>query len=165
MPAVSAPRIVVMTGTDHHPFDRLVTWVDNWLASHPEAVASCYVQYGTSAARPRCPGSASLQIGQLGDLLDQADVLICHGGPASVSDAWRRGKVPIVVPRTQRLGEHVDDHQVDFCRKFAELGRVRLAEDPAGFARRPRILRRCVPRAIRPTSTSRSSSSASSWPT
>ena len=28
----------------------------------------------------------------------------------------------------------VDDHQVDFCLKIAELGRVRLAQTPAEFA-------------------------------
>jgi hypothetical protein len=61
-------------------------------------------------------------------------VLICHGGPASIADAWQRGKIPIVVPRQQRLGEHVDDHQVDFCLKFAELRRVRLAQDPDSLA-------------------------------
>jgi len=127
---MSTPRTVVIVGTDHHPFDRLVGWVNDWLDRHPYAVGSFYVQSGTASLAPNCAGSRYLDVAQLDRLLDEADVLICHGGPASIADAWRRGKIPIVVPRLRRLGEHVDDHQVDFCRKFAELGRVRLAEDP-----------------------------------
>ena len=63
-----------------------------------------------------------------------ADVMICHGGPGSIADAWARGLVPIVVPRLRRFGEVVDDHQVDFCRKLAGLGRIRLAQAPDALA-------------------------------
>jgi hypothetical protein len=51
-----------------------------------------------------------------------------------MADAWTRGQVPIAVPRLRRLGEVVDDHQVDFCRKLAALGSIRLAEDPVILA-------------------------------
>ena len=30
------------------------------------------------------------------------------------------GKVPIVVPRQKHFGEHVNDHQIEFCKKVAE---------------------------------------------
>ena len=30
--------------------------------------------------------------------------------------ALQFGKVPIVVPRQKKFGEHVNDHQLDFCR-------------------------------------------------
>jgi len=131
---VSAPRTVVTVGTDHHPFDRLIGWVNDWLRQNPGAAGSFYVQWGSASVAPICAGSRYLDVGSLEQVLDQADVLICHGGPASIADAWQRGKIPIVVPRQQRLGEHVDDHQVDFCLKFAELGRVRLANDPDALA-------------------------------
>jgi UDP-N-acetylglucosamine transferase subunit ALG13 len=128
---MTGPRIVVLVGTDHHPFDRLVRWINDWIDLRPEAAESVFVQWGTASAYPRCAGARLLDIEELSRLLDQADVIICHGGPASIVDAWRRGQIPIVVPRQAHLGEHVDDHQVDFCRKFASLGRVRLAQDAA----------------------------------
>lgn len=131
---MTAPRIVVVVGTDHHPFDRLIGWVNDWLGEHPAAIESCFVQSGSASVAPLCAGSDLLDIGQLDRLLDDADVIICHGGPASIADAWRRGQIPIAVPRLRRLGEHVDDHQVDFCRKFAGLGRVRLAPERAVLA-------------------------------
>jgi UDP-N-acetylglucosamine transferase subunit ALG13 len=130
----ASPRVVVTVGTDHHPFDRLIGWTNDWLRQHPEHIPGFFMQSGAASVQPDCPGSRFLDAGQLGALLDMADVMLCHGGPGSISDAWERGQVPIVVPRLRRLGEVVDDHQVDFCRKLAELGRVRLAEEPAGLA-------------------------------
>lgn len=130
----ASPRVVVTVGTDHHPFDRLIGWTNDWLRQHPEHIQGFFVQSGAASVQPDCPGSRFLDAGQLGALLDLADVMLCHGGPGSISDAWQRGQVPIVVPRLRRFGEVVDDHQVDFCRKLAELGRVRLAEEPTGLA-------------------------------
>jgi UDP-N-acetylglucosamine transferase subunit ALG13 len=127
-------RAVVVVGTDHHPFNRLMAWVNGWLMQHPEQAAGFYVQSGTASVTPTCRSASYLGIDELGVLLDQADVMICHGGPESIADAWSRGQVPIAVPRLRRLGEHVDDHQLDFCRRCAGLGRVRLAHTQADFA-------------------------------
>jgi UDP-N-acetylglucosamine transferase subunit ALG13 len=126
-------RVVVTVGTDHHPFDRLVTWVNDWLARHPDETAAFFVQSGSASATPLCRSSRFLGPEQLETLLDEASVLICHGGPGSIADAWARGQVPIVVPRLRRFGEAVDDHQVDFCRKLNGLGRVLVAETPSAL--------------------------------
>jgi UDP-N-acetylglucosamine transferase subunit ALG13 len=142
MPAVTAPpvpgtreargtRVLVTVGTDHYPFNRLIGWINDWLAQHPEQAADFFVQRGTASVVAACPEQQFLDADELGALLDEAAVVVCHGGPGSIADAWARGVAPIVVPRLRRLGEVVDDHQLDFCRKLAELGRVRLAEVPA----------------------------------
>jgi len=39
------------------------------------------------------------------------------------------GKRPVVVPRLQRHGEAVDDHQLPFARRAAEAGLLTLVED------------------------------------
>jgi UDP-N-acetylglucosamine transferase subunit ALG13 len=130
----AAPRFVVTVGTDHHPFDRLIGWTNDWLGRHPDQAPAFFVQSGAASVVPACRGSRLLEVGHLDALLDAADVIVCHGGPASIAAAWTRGRLPIVVPRTPQLGEHVDDHQVEFCRKVAELGRVRLAQTWADFA-------------------------------
>jgi UDP-N-acetylglucosamine transferase subunit ALG13 len=132
--APAMPRLVVTVGTDHHPFDRLIGWTNAWLRQHPEHVPAAFVQSGTASVVPACPASCFVEAAHLSALLDSADVVVCHGGPASIAEAWARGRLPIVVPRLPRLGEHVDDHQVDFCRKVAELGRIKLAQTPADFA-------------------------------
>jgi UDP-N-acetylglucosamine transferase subunit ALG13 len=150
----AGPRVVVTVGTDHHPFDRIIGWINDWLDAHPQQVRGFFVQSGAASVVPACPGSRFLDVGRLDAVLDEADVIVCHGGPASIAAAWARGLLPIVVPRRPQLGEHVDDHQVRFCLKLAELGRVWLAQTPAEFAsklaeaaRDPARLRADVPAA------------------
>lgn len=129
LPGESAGRrMVVIVGTDHHPFNRLIRWTNEWLCSHPEMSDRCFVQYGTASVRPTCSGSQFLEVSPLSAMLDTAEVIICHGGPGSISEAWARSRRPIVVPRLARLGEHVDDHQADFCQQVAELGKIALAQ-------------------------------------
>jgi diacylglycerol kinase (ATP) len=47
----AAPLLLVTVGTDHHPFDRLVRWVDGWLDGETGQAAGlrCLMQTGTSA--------------------------------------------------------------------------------------------------------------------
>ena len=44
-----------------------------------------------------------------------ADIIITHGGPATFMGAIAKGKKPIVVPRLEKFGEHVNDHQIEFA--------------------------------------------------
>jgi UDP-N-acetylglucosamine transferase subunit ALG13 len=130
----AGPRVVVTVGTDHHPFNRLIRWVNDWLDAHPERIPGFFVQSGPASVLPGCRGAQFLDVSQRDVLLDSADVIVCHGGPGCIADAWARGMIPIVVPRLPKLGEIVDEHQVDFCRKLAELHRVWVAQTPAEFA-------------------------------
>jgi UDP-N-acetylglucosamine transferase subunit ALG13 len=129
-----APLVLVTVGTDHHPFDRLIGWVNDWLGEHPAAAGAFFVQSGSARVEPACAGARFLDALALDQVLSAADMVICHGGPGSIADAWERGLVPITVPRQRRFGEVVDDHQVDFCDKLAGLGRIRLATDHGTFA-------------------------------
>jgi UDP-N-acetylglucosamine transferase subunit ALG13 len=144
------PLLLVTVGTDHHPFDRLVRWTWAWLAAHPGALR-CLMQTGTSAppaggvrGTPEgCPGEsgaaaweAYLEYGALQAAMGEAAAVVCHGGPGTILGARHTGAVPIVVPRRRRLGEHVDDHQLAFCRRLAaEGGDIHLAETEAGLHR------------------------------
>jgi UDP-N-acetylglucosamine transferase subunit ALG13 len=127
-------RVVVVVGTDHHPFDRLIRWTNEWLASHRDMSDTCFVQYGTSTVRPECPASSLLAVDALAALLDAAEVVVCHGGPSSMSDAWCRGITPVVVPRLASLGEHVDDHQVVFSERVEQVGKIAVARTFADFS-------------------------------
>jgi UDP-N-acetylglucosamine transferase subunit ALG13 len=122
---VRQPLVFVSVGTDHHPFDRLVGWVDAWL---PDDVR-CVVQYGTSAPPRRAEGVAYLAHGELAALLEEAVAVVCHGGPTTITESRRHGRRPIVVPRSPRLGEHVDEHQERFCARMAVKGLISAAED------------------------------------
>lgn len=127
------PLVLVVVGTDHHRFDRVVQWVDTWLAGRPVDagvvdVVDVVVQHGTSAPPVRARGHALVPHAELQDLMARATVVVTHGGPATIAEVRRRGRVPVVVPRDPGRGEHVDSHQQLFSRRMAAAGRVRLCE-------------------------------------
>jgi UDP-N-acetylglucosamine transferase subunit ALG13 len=62
--------------------------------------------------------------------ITEADLVILHGGAGSVIHAIHAGKIPVVMPRLAKYGEHVDDHQVEFARALAREGKIILAEEP-----------------------------------
>lgn len=132
--AVDIPLVLVTVGSDHHPFDRLVRWVDEWYADRAGAVR-CVVQHGTSAPPTRAEGSAYLPHDELQRLMREAAVVVTQGGPMSIVETRRAGSVPVVVPRSSALGEHVDDHQQAFCRRLAGEGLIRVPADGAELGR------------------------------
>ena len=67
--------------------------------------------------------------------MQDAHIVITHGGPASFMMPLLEGKVPIVVPRQSRFDEHVNDHQAIFCREVADRQKnIILVEDLSKLA-------------------------------
>ncbi len=121
--------VLVMAGTDHHPFGRLISWTDDWVRSRPEAPVRMITQHGRTFAPRLAQARDFLPRAELDRLLREASVVICHGGPSTIVETLRRGLVPIVLARTVSLGEHVDDHQQRFARVMAQRGLIRLVQD------------------------------------
>lgn len=119
--------VFVTVGTDHHPFDRMVDWVESWLAQGSSGV-DCFIQYGSSKAPSLAGGSPLVSRGEMERRLAGADAVVCHGGPGTILDSLRSGTKPIVLPRRAELGEHVDDHQRRFARRLRAAGFIEVAE-------------------------------------
>ena len=122
--------IFVTVGTLHFPFERLLRAVDG-LPGDEELIVQSRAP-GTRPARGRFVEDLTYE--QLVAEVSRARVVVCHAGVGSVLTALANGKRPIVVPRLQRYGEAVDDHQLPFGRRLAEAGLVTLVEDPAQLA-------------------------------
>lgn len=120
-----SPDVLVTVGTDCHPFDRLVTWVDTWLDTREGAPVTCLVQYGSSRPPKTAEGVAFLGHDRLGELMARAGAVVTHGGPSTIAEGRRHGHLPIVLARAPDLGEHVDDHQQRFVRRLSGEGVVR----------------------------------------
>jgi UDP-N-acetylglucosamine transferase subunit ALG13 len=71
---------------------------------------------------------------QMAEHFAAADVVVTHAGVGSILLAIRHGHVPIVIPRLQRNGEHLDDHQVELAERMAAQGRVEVVWDTADLA-------------------------------
>lgn len=121
-------RILVLLGTDHHPFDRLVKWADAWALSHPDDVVT--VQHGYTQAPSHADGVAFFTPDELQRQVPLADIVVTHGGPGTVTDALRGGRRPLLLPRDPRRGEHVDGHQMRFAPWAAAKEMVTLINDP-----------------------------------
>ena len=107
--------ILVSVGTHHQPFDRLVSACAALAASGEEVV----VQRGVSRLSPAgCTVVDQVRPDVLETWMRTARVVILHAGSSSFLQARALGRVPIVVPRRARYGEHVDDHQVELARSL-----------------------------------------------
>ena len=126
-------NVFVTVGTDHHPFDRLIGWVDSWLANGSQRAQS-FVQYGTSSPPMVAGGRDYVSHDEMDSLIANAGVIVCHGGPGTIIDCMRSGTKPIVVPRRHAFGEHVDDHQVRFARRLEAAGYIKVADDERELA-------------------------------
>ena len=117
--------IFVTVGSSATPFDRLLRAVDALRVEE-----RLVVQHGPSTIRPKgAECSEALSHTEFLDLVRSARVVVTHAGVGSIMTALGEQTRPIVVPRLAALGEAVDDHQVSFARRAAELGFVVLVED------------------------------------
>ena len=124
--------IYVTVGTHEQPFNRLIRCIDelkgNGIIEEEVMIQSGFSDYEIKHCKHK-------------DLFDQNDVLvnyeaarliIMHGGPSSIIQALQEGKVPIVVPRQKKFGEHINDHQLEFCRAVSKrYNNIILIEDIA----------------------------------
>lgn len=111
---------MLTVGTDHHPFDRAVRWVDAWAARNPEV--RVVIQHGSAGPPAHAIGRRLIPHAELQSLTASATAVVTHGGPATIMEISRRGRYPLVLPRDPALGEHVDDHQQRFARTMAGSG-------------------------------------------
>jgi UDP-N-acetylglucosamine transferase subunit ALG13 len=120
--------IFVAVGTERFPFDRLVRAADRVAATGIDA--DVFVQRGTSRYEPtRCAWSDLLAYEELRARLEDASLVVTHGGVGMTLLTLRAGKTPLVLPRLRSFGEHVDDHQLELAERLAAAGQVVLARD------------------------------------
>lgn len=119
----SRPLVLALVGTDHHPFDRLVGWIDAWAGARDARVV---VQHGTASPPANAEGVRVLPPEELAELLYRAMAVVCHGGPGTIAAVRAAGLLPIVVARDPSRGEHVDDHQERFVAAAERAGEIRV---------------------------------------
>lgn len=122
--------IFVTVGTHEQPFNRLVECVDK-LKRDGVIEEEVIIQTGYSTYEPEfCTWKALFPFQEMTRIVEEARIVITHGGPSSFIMPLQVGKTPIVVPRKYELGEHVNDHQVSFSKAMAErLGTIYVVED------------------------------------
>lgn len=112
--------IFVTVGTHEQPFNRLVEYIDN-LKQNRVINEEIIIQTGYSTYEVKyCVWKKFYPYQQIIKYVREARIVITHGGPSSFIMPLQEGKIPIVVPRQKKYGEHVNDHQVYFATKVSE---------------------------------------------
>ena len=107
--------IFVTVGTHEQPFDRLVRHIDE-LKGQGVITEDVFIQTGYTDYEPQhCQWSKLLPYSNMEKYVREARIVITHGGPSSFIMPLQIGKTPIVVPRQEKFGEHVNDHQLNFA--------------------------------------------------
>jgi UDP-N-acetylglucosamine transferase subunit ALG13 len=122
-------KTFVTLGFEKRPFDRLLKAVDEGIVRGiiPEAIL---VQKGNSPyTLRRCPSVPFLSYAEMRSALKSAEIIIAHAGVGTLLQCLRLNKIPILFPRSASLGEHVDDHQIEFARIMEEHKKALVAYD------------------------------------
>ncbi|MDO4982695.1 MAG: PssE/Cps14G family polysaccharide biosynthesis glycosyltransferase [Eubacteriales bacterium] len=126
--------IFICTGSQKFQFDRLLEAVDT-LAGSGTITEKIFAQSGYCTYRPEhFEYKPFLDRNEFAQKLDEADIVITHGGTGVIISAVKKRKKVIAVPRRAEYGEHVDDHQLQLLGQFKELDLICECDDPALLA-------------------------------
>jgi len=121
--------MIFLTVGTQFPFDRLVQAVDNIL-DEGLIDEEIFGQIGESSYKPRNFESvASLEKKVFDEHLQAASSIISHAGMGTITMALDNEKPLLVMPRSKRYGEAVNNHQIAIARRFSELGHILVAYD------------------------------------
>jgi len=123
--------IFVIVGQERFPFDRLLRIIDEATA-RGEIGPDVFGQTGCSHYQPKAfPCESYLPLSRMRQLIQESRIVVTHGGVGCIVLCLSAGKIPVVVPREKRLGEHLDDHQVEFAAMLEAERSILVAHSPA----------------------------------
>lgn len=112
--------IFVTVGTHEQGFERLVKEIDD-LKGNGIIKEDVIIQKGYTEYEPKnCISYKLIGYEDMQKNMNEARIIITHGGPASFIAPLTIGKVPIVVPRQKDFNEHVNNHQLEFVKQVVD---------------------------------------------
>ena len=113
--------IFITLGSQKFQFNRLLKAVDEQVAEG-KITDEIFAQIGASDYFPKYfKFKPFLNRNEFAEWQSRCDIVITHGGTGAIIGAVKKGKKVIAIPRLQKYGEHVDDHQLQLISQFSEL--------------------------------------------
>ena len=123
-------RIFVTVGSQKFQFNRLLKAVDDLCEKNVIDKDNVFAQIGYSDYCPKhYKYKDFFDKKEFDNYIDEAEIVISHGGTGSIIEALKKGKKIIAVPRLVRYKEHVDDHQTQLLKRFEELNYIYVCND------------------------------------
>jgi len=137
--------MIFLTVGTQFPFDRLVKAVDE-LVGRNGFDEQIFAQIGDSSYQPRNFKAIQLLEKKVFDKhISEASCIVSHAGMGTITMALDNNKPLLVMPRSKKYGEVVNDHQATIARKFEELGHILVAYDVEDLPNSIRKLKEFVP--------------------
>ena len=103
-------------------FDRLIEKIDAIAKNMNEKIV---MQIGNTRYEPKNTEWFRFESSErIEELYKKSRMIITHGGAGSIIKSLSYGKVPIVVPRYKKFGEHINDHQLDLTKFLDDHGYI-----------------------------------------
>lgn len=116
--------IFVTLGSQKFQFNRLLQEIDK-LVRHGIITEELFAQTGYSDYVPRNYRYKNfLNRDEFSEIEAGADIVITHGGTGAIIGAVKKGKKVIAVPRLEKYGEHVDNHQIQLINQFKNMNLI-----------------------------------------
>ena len=116
--------ILVLLGTQNNSFHRLLEEVqkniDNGNIQEEVVVQKGYTKFESESMSIY----NQLPQGEIDQLIQNANLIITHGGVGSIINSIQRNKKVIAVPRLKKYNEHVNNHQLDIIQSFNQKGYI-----------------------------------------
>ncbi len=118
--------IFVTVGNPTQSFRRLLEAVDAMAGGGIFDEEAVLIQSGNNPDfKPQyCEHKSFLSMEEFIDSIKKASLVICHAGAGTLIHVLQAGKIPLVMPRQKRYGEHVDDHQIQLVEALVDEGRI-----------------------------------------
>ena len=126
--------MIFVTVGHQWPFDRLVACVDAWAGTRGDV--EVVAQVGATSLKPRnIRYFETVRPDQFISLVNQCHVIVGHAGMGTVLTALEYGKPVVVMPRSARLGEHLNEHQAATAKRLEGRDGVVIAADEHELSR------------------------------
>lgn len=114
--------IFVTLGSQKFQFNRLLIKIDE-LIEDSIIQEEVFAQKGVSDYEPKNYTAVDfVDRNQFAEKMEQARIVITHGGTGAIIGAVKKDNKVIAVPRLEKYGEHVDNHQLQLLEQFDEMG-------------------------------------------
>lgn len=113
--------ILVTVGSQKFQFNRLLEEIDK-LIDKKIITDKVFAQIGVSDYKPKNYEYVDFMTQEeFNKKLDECNLLITHAGTGVIVNAVKKEKKVIAIPRLEKYGEHVDNHQIQLIKQFEEL--------------------------------------------
>ena len=112
--------ILVTLGTQKQSFDRLLNYIEEANINDKIIVQAGHTKFKSK----KMEIFDFIDYEKMNKLIEDADIVITHGGTGSIVGPLKKGKIVIACARKKEYGEHVDNHQEQIVDVLSKEGYI-----------------------------------------